>query len=250
MDPPSWRRMASRWDDVGPWRIHSRYLTHRAPPGATWVLLLHGLGVSGRYMSPLALELSTRFRVAVPDLPGHGRTPARGRRLGVVDMAAALASWMDVAGVGGAHLVANSLGCQVAMQVAVDGQVSVSRLLLAGPTMDPAAPTAARQVARLVRGTPREPTSLALLAVAEQLRRPLQAWYALQAGLAHPVEVVAREVTNPTVLVRGADDHVAPSAWLRQLATWLRDVEVVELPVGAHGVHFDRPDLVAPLLRG
>lgn len=200
-------------------------------------------------MAPLALELSSRFRVAVPDLPGHGPTTARGRHLGVVDMAAALASWMKVAGVGGAHLVGNSLGCQVAMQVAADGQVPVSRLLLVGPTMDPEAPTPIQQLGRLLRGGPREPMSLALLAVAEQLRRPPQAWHALRAGLDHPVENVARDVANPTVLVRGAGDHVAPSAWLQRLSTWMRDAEVVELPVGAHGVHFARPDLVAPLLR-
>ena len=213
------------------------------------MVLIHGLGVSGRYMAPLAIELSTRFRVVVPDLPGHGRTAARGRRLGVVDMAGALASWMDVAGVGGAHLVGNSLGCQVAMQVAADGRVPVSRLLLVGPTMDPAAPSPARQLGRLVRGAPHEPVSLVLLAVAEQLRRPRQAWHALRSGLDHPVEAVAREVTSPTVLVRGAADHVAPSSWVRQLSTWLPDADVVELPVGGHGVHVDHPDLVAPLLR-
>ena len=249
MKAPSWRRLTSRWHDVGPWRIHSRVLSHQAPAHAPWVVLVHGLGVSGRYMSPLALALSTRFRVAVPDLPGHGRTSGEGRRLGVVDMAGALASWMDVAGVGGAHLVGNSLGCQVALQVAADGQVPVSRLLLVGPTMDPAAATPVQQLGRLLRGATQEPMSLALLVVAEQLRRPRQARHALRSGLAHPVEAVAREVTNPTILVRGAADHVAPSSWLWQLATCLPEAEVVELPVGAHGVHYDRPGLVAPLLR-
>lgn len=51
--PPPWRRLASRWHDVGPWRIHSRQLTDRAPAGAPWVVLVHGLGVSGRYLAPL-----------------------------------------------------------------------------------------------------------------------------------------------------------------------------------------------------
>ena len=249
MIPPSWRRLVSRRHDVGPWRIHSRQLADRAPADAAWVVLVHGLGVSGRYMSPLALELSTRFRVAVPDLPGHGRTAARGRRLGVRDMAAVLACWMDVAGIGGAHLVGSSLGCQVAMQVAADGQVPVARLVLVGPTMDPAASSPVRQLGRLVHGAPHEPVSLVLLAVGEQLRRPRQAWHALRTGLAHPVEAVARQVDRPTVLVRGAADHVAPSSWLEQLSTWLPDAEVVELPTGAHGVHYARPDLVAALLR-
>ncbi len=250
MNAPSWRRLMSQWHDVGPWRIHSRTLTRRAPAQAPWVVLVHGLGLSGRYMAPLALELSTRFRVAVPDLPGHGPTVARGRRLGVVDMAAVLSSWMEATGVGRVHLVGSSLGCQIAMQVAAEGRVPVSQLLFVGPTMDPSAPTARQQVGRLLRGAPHEPMSLALLAVAEQLRRPRQAWHALQSGLAHPVEAVAREVTNPTVLLRGAHDHVAPSAWLWQLSAWLQDARVVELPVGAHGVHVARPDLVAPLLRG
>lgn len=235
---------------MGPWSIHSRQLSCRSTAHAPWVVVVHGLGVSSRYMAPLALELSDRFRVAVPDLPGHGRTAAAGRRLGVADLAEALASWMVAAGVGDAHLVASSLGCQVAMQVAADGHAPGARLLFVGPTMDPAAPTAPGQLWRLLRGTPHEPVSLALLTAIEHLHRPSQAWHALQAGLEHPIRAVARKVHNPTVLVRGADDHVAPSAWLQQLAAWLPDAEVVELPVGAHGVHYERPDLVAPLLRG
>ena len=250
MRVPSWQRLESCGHDVGPWTIHSRPWARRSLTHAPWVVVVHGLGVSSRYMAPLALELSTRFRVAVPDLPGHGRTPARGRRLGVADMARALASWMVVAGIGDAHLVGSSLGCQVTLQVAADGQVPVARLLLVGPTMDPSAPTPGGQLSRLLRGAPHEPVPLVLLTASEQLHRPAQAWHELRAGLEHPLHGVAREVVNPTVLVRGADDHVAPSAWLRQLAGWLPAAEVVDLPVGAHGVHYEHPDLVAPLLRG
>ena len=51
------------------------------------VVLVHGYGVSGRYMLPLAQSLAHRFSVFAPDLPGYGRsqrprTPARHRRSG------------------------------------------------------------------------------------------------------------------------------------------------------------------------
>jgi pimeloyl-ACP methyl ester carboxylesterase len=37
------------------------------------ILIVHGLGDSARAWGPVADRLQTRFRVVVPDLPGHGR---------------------------------------------------------------------------------------------------------------------------------------------------------------------------------
>ena len=38
------------------------------------VVLVHGFGVSGRYMLPLAEALARWFSVFVPELPGNGRS--------------------------------------------------------------------------------------------------------------------------------------------------------------------------------
>lgn len=241
-----WRRLDSCWHDVAPWRVHSRVVT-RAPADAPWAVLVHGLGVSGRYLAPLALALAPRFRVAVPDLPGHGRTSLRGSPLGIADQANVLRRWLTAVGIEQPLLVANSLGCQVVLQHAADTG-DLRGLLLVGPTMDPAAPTPLRQVARLLRGAVHEPMSLIALVAAEQLHRPAQGLHELGSGLGHDLAAVAGRVSAPTLLVRGARDRVAPPNWVRQLAGWLPRGEVVDLPVGAHAVHATHPRHVAALV--
>ncbi|WP_409470784.1 alpha/beta fold hydrolase [Streptomyces sp. HC307] len=49
--------------------------TDLGPAGAPALLLVHGWGGDGREWSPHAEALAGRFRVVVPDLRGHGRSP-------------------------------------------------------------------------------------------------------------------------------------------------------------------------------
>ena len=78
------------------------------------VVLLHGYGVSGTYMLPLARSLAPSFSVFVPDLPGFGRSEHPLTPLGIADLASALADLLDAAGLQCPAFVANSMGCQVA----------------------------------------------------------------------------------------------------------------------------------------
>jgi pimeloyl-ACP methyl ester carboxylesterase len=56
------------------------YFTERGsgPP----LLLVHGLMVTGEMFEPVIDSLASRHRVIVPDLRGHGRSRAEGRRRG------------------------------------------------------------------------------------------------------------------------------------------------------------------------
>lgn len=242
-----WRRLDSRWDDVARWRIHTRVRTV-AGDDAPWVVLVHGLGVSSRYLAPLALALGERFRVAVPDLPGHGRTPRRGAALGLAEQVDVLRAWSDAVGIERPYLVGNSYGCQLVLELAGQPGMRSRGLLLVGPTMDPAAPTAAGQLLRLLRDAPLEPLSLVALVVAEHLHRPSQAIRELRSGLDHDIESAARRVQSSTTVVRGARDRVAPRPWVERLAGWLPHGRAIELPSGAHAVHVSHPEQVAALV--
>jgi 2-hydroxy-6-oxonona-2,4-dienedioate hydrolase len=61
--------------------------SHRPP-----VVLVHGYGMSSRYMVPLALELARDFVVYVPDLPGFRRSSKPRKVLDIVELADALAA--------------------------------------------------------------------------------------------------------------------------------------------------------------
>ena len=175
------------------------------------------------------------------NLPGHGRTARDGRSLGIPRQAETLGAWLAAAGIDRPHLVANSLGCQVVLHLAAGPAADVRSLMLVGPTMDPAASTAPRQAARLLHGAVYESLPLVTLIAAEQLHRPTQGIRELQSGLDHDTEATARRVTMPTTIVRGARDRVAPLRWIRQLARWLPNARVIDLPVGAHAVHASPP---------
>ncbi len=55
--------------------MHARVPTRQIPtPHTDPVVLVHGLGVSSRYMLPTLALLAPRYRVFAPDLPGFGHS--------------------------------------------------------------------------------------------------------------------------------------------------------------------------------
>ncbi|MGH9903531.1 MAG: alpha/beta fold hydrolase, partial [Pyrinomonadaceae bacterium] len=83
---------------VGRWSIHARVWEREAPAGAPTVVLVPGLGISGRYMIPTAVRLPHFARVYAIDLPGFGRSPKPPRALTVREHAGALCGWMSAMG--------------------------------------------------------------------------------------------------------------------------------------------------------
>jgi 2-hydroxy-6-oxonona-2,4-dienedioate hydrolase len=122
--PRTWHGVSSSWTRVDGLRIHAR-VTSAGPAEGPDVVLLHGLGVSSRYMLPLARELAPHFRVHAPDLPGFGHSdppssdpPSSAPGSTVLDvpgLADALVAWTEAADLTTPAVVANSMGCQVAM---------------------------------------------------------------------------------------------------------------------------------------
>ena len=62
------------------------------------VVLVHGFGVSGAYMLPLARALAGSFSGWVPDLPGQGRSERLRGRTSIAGLADALGDWISMTG--------------------------------------------------------------------------------------------------------------------------------------------------------
>lgn len=100
------------------------------------VLLIHGLGGTRASLFETAGALSSRYRVHVPDLPGFGSSskPALG---------AYNASWfaeimlglMDELGVEAAHLIGNSMGGRIAIEMGLRAPQRVNALGLLCPAV-------------------------------------------------------------------------------------------------------------------
>src|SRR5690606_10179903 len=107
--------------------------------GESPVLLVHGFGISSSYFVPAARRLGAIFDVYAPDLPGHGKSDTPPRALDVPALASALREWCAAVGIERARVVANSMGCQTAAELALREPDFVERLVLIGPTVDTAA---------------------------------------------------------------------------------------------------------------
>ena len=138
------------WSDVNEVRIHTTIVGVGFP-----VVLVHGYGVSGRYMLPLAQALAPRFSVLVPDLPGHGRSQRARVAPGIEAHAETLADWLAALGLERPAIVANSMGCQIVTKLAARHPERVDPIVLTGPTVrsGPAPGTEPD-----LRGTPRDGT--------------------------------------------------------------------------------------------
>src|SRR5205807_10670277 len=82
------------------------------------VLLLHGLGSTRASMFETAAELSSRYRVHAPDLPGFGSSckPALGG-YNARWFAEIMLGLMNELGIERAHVVGNSMGGRVAIEL-------------------------------------------------------------------------------------------------------------------------------------
>ena len=126
------------------------------------VVLLHGFTGHWRHWKPVLADLVARYEVIAPTLSGHNGGPAYPSGMGlekVADAGDSLEHHLDELGVGTAHLVGNSMGGALALELAKRGRArSVVALSpgggweLNGPEPERIARFFARQM-RMVRST-------------------------------------------------------------------------------------------------
>lgn len=208
------------------------------------LVMLHGWGLDSAAWSPLLPRLEQSFRLALVDLPGHGRS--RG-----ATAAPNLAGWADAvaeAAPPGSAWLGWSLGGQVAMAAALAGH-DIPRLVLvattprfvAGPDWPCGVPADvlagfAAALARDHAKTVRDFLSLQLRgdARAATLLRTLRALLAASpapdpAALAAGLDILAdtdlrarlAKLAAPVLVLAGARDRLTPAAAGRRLAASL-----------------------------
>lgn len=195
------------------------------------IVLVHGLGMGQRYFDPLAAELDgdvvrPELRVALP----------------VPELAGRWAAEVPAPGL----LVANSMGCQVAVELAARRPELVDALVLVGPTFDPRARGILRNVGRLLVDSWYEPPRLTGIVVRDYLANgPVTTVRQARRALEHRVEETLPRVRQPAVVVRGAHDPICPAAWAREAASLLPHGRLVTIAGAAHAAHFSHPREVA-----
>ncbi len=242
------------------------------------VLLLHGLGGTRASLLETAAALSQRYRVHAPDLPGFGSSckPARGA-YNARWFAELMFGLMDELEIDGAHLVGNSMGGRVAIEM---GMTSPERVRALG-LLCPAVAWVKRGFHPLVRVLRPElgllPHGFSRGAVAAQFwsmfydrdlidpevgdlmvdefRRIYQTAGARYAFLSSARNIYLEapygrrgfyprlaELQPPSLFIWGSHDRLIPPAFSRHVRKWLPSAEQVTLTHCGHVPQVERPD--------
>lgn len=265
-----------------PLSMHSAFTpAHRAGSGPPLVCL-HGFTDTWRTWELLLPELERHHDVLAPTLPGHAGAPPLPAGAGDAQLADAVERAMDEAGFSTAHLVGNSLGGHLALQLAARGRArSVVALAPAGgwaegdsavratldhftTTQDLLATTVAHADAIVATPEGRRRATMFISENFEHLRAELLA-HQMQGAAAcqavgpltdHALRVGwsldAERITCPVRIVWGSHDRLLawPSSAARYLHDWLPHADWVVLDGVGHCPQLDVPLETAQLILG
>ncbi|MFC5141080.1 alpha/beta fold hydrolase [Actinomycetospora rhizophila] len=203
-----------------------------------------GLGLTERGWRDVAERLPGTAVVALP---------AYGLRAGPGPITPA-ASADDLArrlpGPGPVVLIGHSASCQVVAEAARRHPDAVSGLVLVGPTADPRMSPRRTLVTRWLRTAAREDPRRVPVMLRQYATTRLSGFArALRAARRHDLRETLRGSDVPVLVVRGPHDHLAPSAWLADLAAVRPGITVVTTRNGAHMVPLTHPGELARVCR-
>ena len=246
------------------------------------MVLLHGFLDTWRSWELVLPALERRHDVLAVTMAGHAGGPPIAGEIGPAALADAIERAMDDAGFETAHLVGNSLGGHVALQLAARGRArTVVALAPAGgwaPGDDSYRELLGFQAALLEQAKAAAPHADAILASPEGRRRAtallaerfehipvdllahqLRAVVAsegapamLENALREGLNVDAERVTCPVRIVWGTADRLLPwpAAAARYRTDWLPHADWVELEGVGHAPQLDIPLEAAQLILG
>ncbi|MGA9860101.1 MAG: alpha/beta fold hydrolase [Solirubrobacteraceae bacterium] len=278
---PGGRPPLLRIHDVCAGRQHISTLTMGHGPD---VLLLHGLGGTRASLFATAAALSQRYRVHVPDLPGFGSSgkPARAP-YNARWYAETMLAFMDAQDIPQAHLVGNSMGGRISIEMGLMEPERVRSLGL----LCPAVAWVKRGFHPLVRLLRPEfgliPHGFTRNAVAAQFwslfydrdlidpevgslmvdefRRIYHSPGARYAFLASARNIYLEapygrrgfyprlaELKPPALFIWGTHDNLIPAAFGRHVRKWLPSAEQITIQSCGHVPQVERPDETNDLL--
>ncbi|GAA1419034.1 alpha/beta hydrolase [Agrococcus citreus] len=210
------------------------------------VVLVHGIGMSSRYLARLHDALLPHANVASVDLPGFGGLPKPRRELGIEAMAAALAEVVGSLGLEPVVLVGHSMGSQWVVELARLRPDLVARVVVIGPVADVAHRTPTAQLRALAVDSLLEPPTTNWIVSTDYVRCGVP-WYLAQLGpmLSYPIEERVADLAVPLLVIRGERDPIASTRWCRLVRDSAPDARLVHIPRSPHNAQRSAPRAVA-----
>lgn len=230
-------------------------------PAAKPLVLLHAWGESRRSFDRL-IPLLPGFRIAAPDLRGHGEADKPAEGYSLKEQAADVAAFLDALDFRSAVILGSSSGGYLAQQFAVSNAGRVDALVLVGaPLTLHTRPAFAEEVEDLTDPIDERWVRESMLWF--PLMRPVPQWYLeerVRDGMKLPARVWKMalqglceatpptdtgSISAPTLILRGEQDSLLPRADHEALAARIPRVKLKSYPGVGHLVLWECPELVA-----
>ena len=239
---PSASFLSARYVYIDGMRIYSAAWSSDRAKGRPPIIMLHGVGVSGRYLEPTAALLANRRSVYIPDLPGFGQSDKPVRAPGITEIADFTAAYMDTIGIREAAVVAHSFGCDVAIDLALRHPNRVTKLILAGPTGDPFNRKGSALALRLFIDALLEPKALIPYGARTYLQSGIRRfWRTVQFIKRNPIVEKLPLIKLPILFVRGSHDPLFSQRWANRALGLLPRSRLVVIDGAAHAVTYSKP---------
>lgn len=254
------------------------YVMH--PKRQRMMLLVHGFRGDHAGLIQFA-EHWRDYKIIIPDLPGHGKTPPLAHdRHTIGGYARWVRRFMQTLGLGPVALVGHSFGASVAARVAADSPQGIKQLVLINPVTESSqgyAPLAKVYYAIGLgmpygwsrrwfssRAVNRVQSWLMMTTSDPELRAAIYRHHLEDLRFPYYKEVVADVTASvvgknvlecvpairvPTLLVGGDRDDLAPLAAQHQLKELIADSELVIIPDVGHLTHLEKPAEVAAVVQ-
>lgn len=178
-----------------------------------------------KVFADLTRRLEDDALVVSLDLPGYGDAPEPPRTPTMERLGDLVAAYIRHLARGPVILVGHSMGTQVTTEAAVRHPETVRRLVLVAPTVDRHHRRALTQAARLAGDLRGESFRVLLLGGREYLRAGPHLRRKMHAMLVHRPEDAYPRVAAATLVIRGENDRVSPTAWCDEVCALLPDAE-------------------------
>ncbi len=224
------------------------------------VVFVHGLGGTWRDWEPELDQLTDRYRVVVPEHRGHGRSDAGTEKLTVPLLARDVEALCRSLGVDRAAVVGLSLGGMVAQALALDAAPLVAALVVADSTPSVSEPARSlllgsvplvreggmELVGRFLEQSPttggRDRAALARAWRDLGSNDPLVYADAIEALCGYDGWERLGSITQPTLVVRGADDTLVSGTDEEAVAAAIPGACFRTIDRAGHNCNLDQPE--------
>jgi 3-oxoadipate enol-lactonase len=233
------------------------------------VVFLHPMGLDGSTWDEVAARFEPHFKIAMFDLPGHGRSQRLADGAKIPEYAAAVKRGLDELGLKQPIVIGGSFGGMIALTLALNYPDRVKALVISAcPHSTPAADRAlvakrgedgfAGGMASVVEATLTRWFTAGFRdsATVQDYRRRLLAddvagwkagWYAIST---YGVRARLPELKVPVLCVAGRADASVPLPVMEEMAAEIPGARITILENGPHMLHIEQPDAFSNAIAG